>query len=714
MESTMLIPDRDTRSILSNPRTIGGIITLVSAAIVGVGLVMSGHPAQVIPDAKAQRLQKLAAENFVPYDFAEAQITPEEIWGDLSPPFPTGAYWLNLALEDGSTPAVPIPYAVKTTPRGLVASYPNARRMVSTAGVSDLMEPEILFASKEPYMSHAITGFDHFGVTVDFDTAGEGGYTAHIVKASPYVTVEYKDVFPKVTTDMNGFSIFNGETPKGSFTGTEFTLELGTGDKWALFASEPITLEVDKWQISATAPFTGVLRAARILDDTTMDVLSKYAGAYPTGGDFAYEIEGDQATFTYTWKKEGEGDLLMLTLPHHDVVEDEAVVKEAMYKCMKGVMDAIVGDSFSVTEDLPTIGFYAPTKITDEDKVEELLKNLKKDVLGVPPRAADPYNFGKQLARMGRIALMAEEYGDDETKDEAIKIMEKAVTPWLTGENEDALMYESAWGGVVSSNSIADWQQDFGNGRYNDHHFHYGYFIYSLAVISKIDPQFAHDYYEHMHFLTKDIANMDGDSMIFPVARHKDFYDYHSWANGLFKSWDGKTQESSSEAVNAYYGVYLLGKALEDQELEDFGRVLLHTEIKGAQFYWQMKDDSIYGPEFASQRMVGQVGSLDALYTTWFGTEAEYVHGINMMPFTPITEVLLPADFVEKEMPVLAPRIEADDTQIQWKGLMHLTQAILDPEAAYEGFMGTTKTIDDGLSVSDALYWIYTRPANKE
>jgi endo-1,3(4)-beta-glucanase len=35
----------------------------------------------------------------------------------------------------------------------------------------------------------------------------------------------------------------------------------------------------------------------------------------------------------------------------------------------------------------------------------------------------------------------------------------------------------------------------------------------------------------------------------------------HSWAAGLQSSWDGKNQESSSEAVNAYLAVAQLGKA---------------------------------------------------------------------------------------------------------------------------------------------------------
>ena len=49
----------------------------------------------------------------------------------------------------------------------------------------------------------------------------------------------------------------------------------------------------------------------------------------------------------------------------------------------------------------------------------------------------------------------------------------------------------------------------------------------------------------------------------FPPARHKDWFDGHSWASGIFFMGQAKSQESTSEAVNAYYGVYLFGMIAE-------------------------------------------------------------------------------------------------------------------------------------------------------
>lgn len=46
----------------------------------------------------------------------------------------------------------------------------------------------------------------------------------------------------------------------------------------------------------------------------------------------------------------------------------------------------------------------------------------------------------------------------------------------------------------MSSWGIRDKGADYGQGYYNDHHFHYGYHIYVLAVIIKGNPGFFESY----------------------------------------------------------------------------------------------------------------------------------------------------------------------------------------------------------------------------
>lgn len=281
----------------------------------------------------------------------------------------------------------------------------------------------------------------------------------------------------------------------------------------------------------------------------------------------------------------------------------------------------------------------------------------------------------------------------------------RIITPFLTS--------------VVPSYSrpgTKDKDADFGNGWYNDHHYHYGYTLYAIAVAARFDPSFGKRFKPYWLSLAYDIANplAKGDqgasgpaSPLFPLARHKDFYDGHSWASGLFDQANSKSQESVSEATNAYYGVSraeaaptlgralplpyqpifqfppptthhalllalyshcssrafppsplrspqtianprslahsagtgvaLLGWSLGDSILQDFGRLLLAMEVSAAQLYWQIRPDSVVYPSSFSgaNSMVGVVGATNVRASTWFGANVEYVHCINMMPFTP-------------------------------------------------------------------------------
>ncbi|KAG5183805.1 glycosyl hydrolase family 81-domain-containing protein [Tribonema minus] len=375
------------------------------------------------------------------------------------------------------------------------------------------------------------------------------------------------------------------------------------------------------------------------------------------------------------------------------------------------------------------------------------------------------------------------------------------------GLNDAAADFGNGWIAAHTYDGLNDAAADFGNGwynahhfhygyfLYNDHHFHYGYFLYAAAVVAKNRPGFYPAYRRQLDFMVSDIACHRALADRFPTARHKDFFDGHRpqcprsalrlphaasaahrfevlclyravravqlsvqptvtgpttvddlWASGLFSQGNGKSQESSSEAVNAYYAVYLLGMAtgnreLRDwgrillagemaavkpaarlykhfastgnKELRDWGRILLAGELRSTDKYWHMRNDSdVYDSIFASNRMVGVVGGLDAVDVTWFGDNVEYVHGINMMPFTPISAELLPYGYMREEWPMLATALTREDPPLvaQWEGYIHLAHAILDPEAAWSGISDLT-VFDAANSKTNSLHWVASRPA---
>ena len=125
---------------------------------------------------------------------------------------------------------------------------------------------------------------------------------------------------------------------------------------------------------------------------------------------------------------------------------------------------------------------------------------------------------------------------------------------------------------------LRDVNADFGNGHYNDHHFHYGYFLYAAPVAAHLDPLWGQSYTDKVQLLLRDIANPNAKDPYFPQFRHFDWYLGHSWASGIISSPNGKNQESTSEGVNAHFGIHLWGKATEHWPLAEMGESMMLME----------------------------------------------------------------------------------------------------------------------------------------
>ena len=83
------------------------------------------------------------------------------------------------------------------------------------------------------------------------------------------------------------------------------------------------------------------------------------------------------------------------------------------------------------------------------------------------------------------------------------------------------------------------------------------------------------------------------------------------------------------------------------------------------------------------------------------------MHGINIMPVTPITELLMRPAYVAEEYPIVAEALETATDE--WKSIVVLDHAIVDPANAWDE-IAQIQTFDAGNSRSNALYWIATRP----
>ncbi|MEJ0072637.1 MAG: glycosyl hydrolase [Candidatus Saccharibacteria bacterium] len=86
---------------------------------------------------------------------------------------------------------------------------------------------------------------------------------------------------------------------------------------------------------------------------------------------------------------------------------------------------------------------------------------------------------------------------------------------------------------------------------------------------------------------------------------------------------DGRNQESTGEAINAWYGLYLWGLASSNTDITNLGRLLLAQETRSAQKYYHMpSSSSIYPEDFKAKKTVGILWQNKSDYTTWFSAGA--------------------------------------------------------------------------------------------
>ncbi|RMZ69641.1 glycoside hydrolase family 81 [Pyrenophora seminiperda CCB06] len=556
-----------------------------------------------------------------------------------------------------------------------------------------------------------------------------------VVQGMGMTTALYDTAKPVISStvffrSLDYVGMVNGVTHK-------YRIVLNDGSNWLLYATAigsvgtpPFTL-VNSNTITGPDNFVGRIQVTKNPVGASAEAaFDSSAGAYAITATISGSTSGSTGSYTLSWTKGGVTDrpLLMYALPHHvesfDSQTQAALAGITLVTTTKGYAQAIVADHMTMVEnDLPTsIGFgpwvknannaaggYENTNLNanaisliNQVGVSELSQNM------IPQTSLNSmYYSGKGLAKFATIIYTLNSITKNSQYAAAgLDRLKDAFNVFVNNTQPEPLVYDQVWKGIVSGASYKapiDTGLDFGNTLYNDHHFHYGYFVYTAAVIGHLDPTWLDKGINKawVNGLVRDFANPIADDYYFPFQRSFDWYHGHSWAKGLFESGDGKDQESTSEDTFATFGMKMWGRTIGDANMEARGNLQLAVQARSIHNYFLMESDNKNQPAgFIHNKATGILFENKIDHTTYFGANPEYIEGIHMIPLNPSSAYTRRKQFVQEEWDTYFSSGRAEQVTGGWRGILKANQCLIDAQSAYSFFSSPSfnEVLDGGAS----------------
>ena len=290
------------------------------------------------------------------------------------------------------------------------------------------------------------------------------------------------------------------------------------GREWLLYINPASGVEYDATKIvkidanTIVFPpnFRGTFQVAKTPPATDAEALyDRTYGTFVVDAKIYATVSDTRGTYSFTYTKIGSSPLLMFLLPHHiqslDAELKAGITNLQLRTTTKGIATAVwaPSDTLSFTEtNLPTamsFGPWSPTTPTLRTRFppEFLLFLSSVAELDLRRAMSDPlpqdsfYYAGKALSRFATLLWVIKEVlSNNEWVAKGLEKLELELAKYVDNTVKIPLYYDDTWKGLVSRAGLIgdDPGSDFGNSFYNDHHFHYGYFIYTAAVVGALDP----------------------------------------------------------------------------------------------------------------------------------------------------------------------------------------------------------------------------------
>ncbi|KAL1322963.1 hypothetical protein AAHE18_14G236800 [Arachis hypogaea] len=579
----------------------------------------------------------------------------------LASPLPTNSFFQNFVLGDGNIQEYIHPYLIKPSDSSVSLCYPSLS--VSSHSMHQVFTPDLTISSSTSTPSHhVISSFSDLSVTLDFPSSN---LTFFLVRGSPYVTGFLSQHASFSITSIHKISSFSSKASP-----IKYTLQLDNGQKWLIYTSSPtifsFSLDMKLTFCNISSDEAPVMVRIAVMPDST------FAALFPGEAIFTkpYCVE-------YKWEKKGFGSLLMLAHPLHLQLLSKdggnvTVLKYFKYRSIDGDLVGVLGDSWLLEAEHVPVTWHS-TRGVNQDSYDEIKQALCKDVGALCSSKianTSSYYYGKSIAKAARFALIAEE-----------KFLKETIQPWLDGTFKgNGFLYEKQWGGLITRLGADSSGAESGFKFYDSHHVQLGYFVYGIAVLTKIDPNWGKKYRSEAYSVMEDFMNLGGKDSKSKYTRLRcfDLFMLHSWDSGL-EDRDGRYQMNSGEALKR-----------DDKKFDDFTK-----ENKLMEVLW------------SNLRSRG----------FWIDCPGSEVNGlgIHVLPLLPVTEFLFSnVCFVKEFVEWIMPYLNRDGVEEKWKWLVYAMEGIYDNEAALKKIRELTSFDDERNSLSNLLWWLHSRRGHED
>lgn len=640
-----------------------------------------------------------------------------------SSPLQTNSFYSNMLVEGQDCAVWTHPYSVWNNKRdnrfglGLYLARESdrvfgdgdpAEYFTHPVGIQQLVLSSSDFKEEPSFSLH---GLSKFAATARFSSKSEKDcyLDCPMVQGMGFVTGVYHNCIPKISSLVGFKSVVGDKSPR---LGTnKYKIELEDGTQWHLFvtlsgnASLKLALKGKNDIIADKSVDDGFFQLcfASGVDTKHYDAA---AGCYATDASILASMDGNKCSYSLLLKTKGKlnsNTTLFFALPHHVEAFDSATKDKAtsvkLPTTTKGVAVGVLLNKITMVEELKTkdVAWDPATTINGKkanysDNALKLIKEAaqkeaNRDVKGELDMDS-MYFSGKMLAKYAIVLSVCHTIlKDDGLTKTLLQKMKDAIDRFKSNKQQYPLFYDKSFKGIVS---LAKEGSDFGNGHYNDHHFHWGYHIQAAAITAFVDKERGGKWLDEVkpwiNSLVRDIANPSTDDKHFPVFRAFDFYNGHSWAKGLYASADGKDEESSSEDYNHAYALKLWAKVINDGNMEKRSDLMLAIMSRSMNKYFLLADDNKVQPsKFIKNKVTGILFENKAHHTTYFGANEEYIQGIHMIPISPVSSFIRRPDFVKQEWDQ-RPKGLVGNLNDGWRGILMLNVALFDPDTAWKFF----------------------------